>query len=231
MKLIYEGHACFRIITKGTEILIDPYISGNPLCKKTPADLHPDLILVTHGHGDHLGDALPIAKANGAVLAAQVDLLAAVEHKDIETVSFNLGGSFVFRGIKITMVPAWHGNSISTANGSVYAGVACGFVIDDGESKIYHAGDTALFGDMATVISRYRLDCALLPIGDFYTMGPDDAVTAAQWLRAKTVIPMHYNTFPAIKQDALAFKEKTQQEAGCECVILAPEDEWEVNIK
>ena len=229
MKLTFEGHACFTLQCGDTRIMIDPYISGNPLAVKKPEEYSPDLILVTHGHGDHLGDALPIAKHNGATLAGQVDLLNGLDCRGIDTVKFNLGGSFVFRGVKITMVAAWHGSGMGKDN--AYGGVACGYIIDDGETKVYHAGDTALFGDMAAVISRYGLDCALLPIGDFYTMGPDDAVTAAQWLKAKTVIPMHYNTFPPIKQDAAAFKEKTEKEAGCSCVILAPGEEFTVSGK
>ncbi|MBQ1501915.1 MAG: metal-dependent hydrolase [Firmicutes bacterium] len=228
MKLIFEGHACFRVVCGGREILIDPYISANPLCQKEAAEFSPDLILVTHGHGDHLGDAVPIARRCGATLAAQVDLVNAIDHKGVETVGFNLGGSFDFQGVRITMVPAWHGNGIAAGGNNVYAGLACGYIIDDGARKVYHAGDTALFGDMAAVISRYGIDCALLPIGDFYTMGPADAVTAAEWLQAETVIPMHYDTFPAIRQDAEAFRRAVEEKTDSRCVVLRPGEAWEM---
>ncbi len=228
MQLIYEGHACFRVISQGQEIIIDPYFNGNPLAQHRPEELQPNLILLTHGHGDHLGDALAIARHSGATLAGQVDLLNALDHHGIESIGFHLGGSFHFGPFKITMVPAWHGSSISSSQGALYGGVACGYIIDDGEKKLYHAGDTGLFGDMSMVISRYGLDCALLPIGDFYTMGPQDAVTAAQWLKAEVVIPMHYNTFPLISQDPQQFKAAVEQASDSRCVVLAVGESYQL---
>ena len=220
MQLIYEGHACFRIISGGQEIIIDPYISGNPLANKQTADFAPNLVLLTHGHGDHLGDALAIAQKSRATVAAQVDLLNALDCQGIETIAFNMGGSFNFGPFKVTMVPAWHGSTVSSPQGLRYGGLACGYIIDDGSKTIYHAGDTSLFGDMSMVISRYGIDCALLPIGDFYTMGPADAATAAQWLKADVVIPMHYNTFPIIKQDPQQFKKAVEEQTTAKCVVL-----------
>lgn len=229
MKLTFEGHACFSIEAGGTNILIDPYISGNPLCKKQPKDFHPDVILVTHAHGDHLGDALAIARRSGATLAGQVDLLHALDTEGVDTVAFNLGGSATVRGARVRMVPAWHGNTAQNADGTTrYAGVACGFIIEHADGNIYHAGDTALFGDMGMVIARYQPACALLPIGDFYTMGPQDAVTAAHWLKAKYVIPMHYDTFPVIRQDAHAFRRQVEDKTESKCIVLAPGESWEL---
>jgi len=228
MKIIFEGHACFRVISKDTEIMIDPYINGNPQAVKAAAEFAPNMVLVTHGHGDHLGDAVSIARRSGAVIAGQVDLINVIDTQGASAIPFNLGGTIHFGGFDITMVPAWHGSSIKTAAGSIYAGVACGYIISDGEKTLYHAGDTALFGDMSAVISRYEPDCALLPIGDHYTMGPDDAVVAAKWVGAGTVVPMHYNTFPPICQDAEAFCRKLEQETESRGVVLLPGEMLEI---
>jgi len=224
MKLIYEGHACFTVLTKGVNLLIDPFITGNPMCRKKPEDFHPDAILITHAHDDHLGNAVEIARRTGAVLIGQVDLFKALDAGDMETIGFQYSGHTNFRGIDIQMTQAWHGNSLMTVTGVKPAGISCGYIIDDGEKTLYHAGDTGLFGDMKTVIGRKRLDCALLPIGDFYTMGPEDAAVAAEWLRPSLVVPMHYNTFPVIEQDAEAFARMTP----CPCKVMAPEDELEL---
>jgi L-ascorbate metabolism protein UlaG (beta-lactamase superfamily) len=222
LKIVYEGHACFLLqSTEGPTILLDPFISGNPVCTKKPTDFKPDLILVSHGHGDHLGDALEIAGAAKATLAGAVDLWQALNTADLQTIGFNMGGSIKFRGAHIHMTPAWHGSNVEGA----YAGLACGYVIQMEGKTIFFAGDTALFGDMATVLARFDIDYALLPIGGFYTMDPKDAVIAADWLRAKTVIPMHYNTFPVIKQDVAAFKKDLEEKTASLCLILEPGEE------
>lgn len=227
MKITFEGHACFTICANDTTVMIDPFITGNPSCGKPLSDFHPDLILVTHGHGDHLGDALELARANDATIAAQVDLLAVLNTEDIKTIAFNMGGSCNFNGLHITMVPAWHGNSVQTENGVVGAGLACGFIITSGEGCLYHAGDTALFGDMDKILQDYHIDVAMLPIGDFYTMGPKDAVTAARWLKAKMVIPMHYNTFPVIAQNVDAFLAELRMRTDSQGVALKPGESME----
>ena len=228
MKLTFEGQACFSIEASGVNLLVDPFITGNPLAVKKVEDFRPDIILLTHGHHDHLGDALTIARRCGATIAAQVDLLNALDTEGIDTVAFNLGGCTVVRGIHLIMVPAWHGSTVSTPEGPRYGGVACGFVIEHEDGNLYHAGDTALFGDMGMVIERYQIGCALLPIGDFYTMGPKDAVTAAKWLKAKYVIPMHYNTFPIIQQDVEAFRREVDEKTDSSCVVLTPGESWEL---
>ncbi|MCL1816070.1 MAG: metal-dependent hydrolase [Clostridiales bacterium] len=225
MKIIYEGHSCFQILGNwGPRILLDPFISGNPFCEKSPQDFKPELILVSHGHSDHLGDALEIAKANGATLAASVDLLQVLDISGLKTIGFNMGGGFEFKEAKIHMMPASHGSNVNGA----YAGLACGYMIHLEDKNLYFAGDTAIFGDMEKVLSRYEIDCAMLPIGGFYTMGPKDAITAAKWLKAKTVIPMHYNTFPVIKQDVWEFKEELEEKTSSKCLVLGPGQDTEL---
>ncbi|MCL2496407.1 MAG: metal-dependent hydrolase [Clostridiales bacterium] len=222
MKITFEGHACFQLTSAaGFSILLDPFITGNAAAVKKAADFKPQLILVSHGHGDHLGDALAIAKASGATLAGSADIWQALPTGGLKTIGFNMGGGIDFGEAHIIMTAAWHGSNIDGA----YAGLACGYIIQMEGKTVYFAGDTALFGDMSTVLGRYDIDYALLPIGGYYTMGPDDAVTAAQWLRAKNVIPMHYNTFPVIKQDVWAFKTALEAKTACRCLVLSPGEE------
>ncbi len=227
MELIYEGHACFTVLCQGLRILIDPYLSGNPLCKKKPQEMQADLILVTHGHSDHLGDALTIAKNTGATLVGQVDLFRALSVEGLNTVGFQFGGEYVHQGIRIRMTPAWHGNSVWTPSGYQYAGVACGYLISDGKTTLYHAGDTCLFGDMKMVIAREPIHCALLPIGGYFTMGPTDAACAAQWLGADLVVPMHYNTFAQIQQDPYAFAKLIEAQ-GQRCQVMRMGEQIEI---
>lgn len=226
MQLTFEGHACFSIQAGNVNILIDPFISGNPHCNKLLTDFTPDIILVTHGHNDHLGDALPLAKRLNIPLVAQFDLLQSLDTPGLDVIGMNTGGRITVKGLEIIMTAAVHGNSLCTEHGCLPAGTAAGFVIKSPAGNVYHAGDTALFGDMATVIARYNIHVALLPIGDLYTMGPKDAVMAAHWLKADYVVPMHYSTFPAIQQDAHNFAAMLESRTACKCIVLAPGQSW-----
>ena len=228
MKIKFHGHACFELTSGNTTILTDPYISGNPLCQVKAEDLHPDAVLVSHGHGDHLGDALSICKANNASFVAIVDMVGQLGDagllEGISAVGFSLGGTVAVGDFKIRMVPAWHGTRINCING--YA-LPVGYVVSDKDTTVYFAGDTALFGDMEKVIARYGIDVALLPVGGYYTMDIEDAAVATAWLKTKTVIPMHYDTFPQIRTDLDRFKELVAKECGAKVLVLDPEEERE----
>jgi len=216
MELTFLGHACFLLDDGTHKVLIDPHLSGNPLAAAKAEDVEADFICVTHGHGDHIGDSVEIAQRTGAKVFCTVDLAGAVYRPaGVKAMGGNLGGtaSMPFGSIKI--FPAIHGSGVA-------GGLACGFIIEIGGKKIYHAGDTALMADMA-LLAEENIDVALLPIGDFYTMGPKDALRAVKMIRPSLTIPMHYNTFPVIQQDPHAFAESVKA-AGFAAAVLNPGD-------
>ncbi len=225
MELRWFGHSAFEIISEEeTRILIDPFISNNPTCNIPVEELKADLIFVTHGHADHLGDAMEIADRNKALLVGTHELSVFFSKQGLESEGMNIGGSLKFDDIKVTMVDAKHSPDIDFTEEIIPGGSACGFIfqLEDGR-RIYHAGDTGLFTDMKTVIGEiYKPNIALLPIGDRYTMGPEDAIIAAKWISPQKVIPMHYNTFPVIEQDPTIFKETLEKETSLEVIILGP---------
>ncbi len=199
--LKFYGHACFTVTHKNTTLLFDPFFTGNPANPASPDEVNCNYILVSHGHGDHLGDTIAIAKRTGATVIGTAELAALAEQQNCANISMHLGGkrSFEFGYVRIT--PAFHGAGIP-------GGHAAGFIVSFFGKTLYFAGDTALFGDMALLGRLEKIDYALLPIGDNYTMGPDDAVEAVKLLQPQAVIPMHYNTWPVIAQSPEAFKEK-----------------------
>ncbi|MCC9260881.1 MAG: metal-dependent hydrolase [Methanobrevibacter woesei] len=228
MEIRWLGHSAFEIITdENVKILIDPFISNNPACPVPVEELKPDIILVTHGHADHLGDAMEISNLTQAPIAGTHELSLFLSKQGIRNISLNLGGSFVFRDIKFTMLEAKHSADIDIVEETAPGGIACGFLItfSDG-TKIYHAGDTGLFGDMKTIIGEiYKPDIVLVPIGDKFTMGPFEAALATRWMNPKVVIPMHYNTFPPIEQDPLIFANFVSQlNPNIDVVILNPDE-------
>ncbi len=196
------GHAAFQIDTPGGKtILIDPFLRNNPACPpalKSPARC--DLILVTHGHGDHLGDTIPLGVQTGAHVVGMVELISWLATKGVtNTAGMNKGGTYRFGDIAVTMVHALHSSSIADGRNAIYGGEAAGFVVtlEDG-FRIYHAGDTCVFGDMALIGEVYKPDLALLPVGDHYTMSPVEAAKAVRLLGVKRVVPMHMGTFPVL---------------------------------
>jgi L-ascorbate metabolism protein UlaG (beta-lactamase superfamily) len=207
MKVKFHGHACFEINSNQGKIIIDPFLRNNPQAGVTPDDFEKlDAILISHGHSDHLGDAIELAKKTGAVIVSNYEIGCFAERFGVRVHQMHIGGKHDFPFGTIKLVPAFHGSGIPNGDGTfLYGGLACGFLVQVEKKWLYHAGDTGLFGDMNLIGRQYELELAMLPIGDNFVMGPEDAVIATQMLRPKKVIPMHFNTFPVIKQDAKAF--------------------------
>lgn len=218
MEITFIGHAAVQIKTEKHSILIDPFITGNPVATHKPEDFQPDAILLTHGHSDHLGDAIPISKRTGAPIIAIFELASYCQSQGAKAEGMNIGGPSRFFFGSVQFTPAFH----SSSHDGHYLGEPCGIVLTTLDNrKIYHAGDTALFSDMA-LIGKLGLDIAFLPIGSYYTMDPDAAVEAVQLLKPKTVIPIHYNTLPAIHQDPEQFKAKVESQTQTKVIILRP---------
>lgn len=198
MKLTFLGHSAWLLEENHTSLLFDPFLTGNPLASKTPDEVQPQYILLTHAHGDHLGDTIDIARKNDSLVVTTHEIAEMLNQEGVKTHSLHIGGKFPFDFGFVKAVEALHGSGIP-------GGHAVGFVVKFFDRFIYHSGDTGLFGDMKIIGEQYPLDIALLPIGGNYTMDIEDAAIAASWLNAKTVIPMHYNTFDLIKADPHAF--------------------------
>ena len=203
LAITWLGHATFLLVSPGGKrILFDPFLTGNP---SAPPDAAKkigslDLILITHGHNDHTGDAVSIGRSSGAQTVAPFELAVWLQKKGLKNVTgMNPGGTLNALGLSITMVPACHSSSVDDNGTTIYMGVATGYVVkfEDGLT-IYFAGDTAIFGDMRLIGEMYRPQTAFLPIGDFYTMGPEQAAKACELLGVKQVVPMHYGTFPVL---------------------------------
>ena len=221
MEIKFHGHSCFELSEGDASVLIDPFLSpNNPAAMVSAEDVNPTHIALSHGHADHMADAVAVAKRTGAHCVALVELANWLEGQGVEAVSDpNLGGTVRFDWGWIKFVPAWHTNTLP--DGTVIGNPA-GMLINIGGKTIYHAGDTCLFGDMKLIAERNPVDIALLPIGGHYTMDRHDAVVAAQLVGADTVIPIHNNTFPPIETDASAFKSDVEAAGAGSVVILEP---------
>jgi L-ascorbate metabolism protein UlaG (beta-lactamase superfamily) len=220
VEIRFLGHACFELSDGDTRVLIDPFLSGNPKAAVGPDEVDPTHILLTHGHADHWGDVVDIAKRTGAQCVAIVELANELQENGVENVSDpNIGGTVKFAWGWVKLVPAWH--TSTTPNGTV--NTPAGLLIGIGGKTIYHLGDTALFSDLKLVSHRGNpIDVALMCIGGHYTMDRLDAVVAADFVEAGTVIPCHYDTFPPIETDAEAFKSEVEAETKSQVVVLQP---------
>jgi L-ascorbate metabolism protein UlaG (beta-lactamase superfamily) len=231
MEIKFHGQSCFELSDGEKTVLTDPFLKpNNPVAVATADEVKADVIAISHGHADHIADAIPVAKRTGATAVAIVEVADWLGSQGIEDVSDpNLGGTVSFDWGWIKLVPAWHTNTIPgsedapfSAEKGIAVGTCAGLLINIGGLTVYHAGDTCLFGDMKLIAERNPVDVLLLPIGGHYTMDRHDAVVAAEFVGAKTVIPMHYDTFPPIETDAEAFKVDVEAKTSSQVVVLKP---------
>jgi L-ascorbate metabolism protein UlaG (beta-lactamase superfamily) len=227
----FLGHAALLLECDGRSILIDPFFTGNPKSVINADEVAADLILISHGHGDHVGDSISIAKRTGATVAANYEIGEWLKQpaqglSGSKVHGLQHGGSFLFdNAVRVKLTLAFHGSVLPDGT---YGGNPCGFIVTcPNGTKIYDAADTALFGDMA-LIGEEGIDLAILPIGDYYTMGPDDALRAVKLLKPRFVLPIHFNTFPPIAQDAEAWAGRVKKETNAHPVVLQPGDWFEI---
>jgi L-ascorbate metabolism protein UlaG (beta-lactamase superfamily) len=219
------GHGTFGLETGGYKLLIDPYFSGNPAASTTIDKVTTDFILVSHGHFDHVTDLLDVARRTQALVICNLEIADWLGKQSIQTHAQQMGGGFKHPFGYLKLTQATHGSGLPDGS---YGGNPCGFLLttNDGK-KIYTACDTGLFGDMR-LIGEEGIDLAVLPIGDNFTMGPDDALRAVKLIQPKHVIPVHYNTWPLIAQDAQAWAERVQAETSTRAHVIQPGDSFEV---
>ncbi|MGH2911511.1 MAG: metal-dependent hydrolase [Solirubrobacteraceae bacterium] len=222
MQIRFLGHAAFELSDGEHSVLIDPFLTGNPKAAVSADELSPGTILLTHGHADHIGDTVSIAKRAGAHVVAIVEIANELGEDGVGSVSDpNLGGTVNFDWGSVKLVPAWH--TSTTPKGTV--NTPAGLIVKFAGKTIYHLGDTSLFSDLAlNAKSAGGVDVALMCIGGHYTMDRHDAVEAARLVGAKQVIPCHYDTFPPIETDAQAFKAEVEAQGSSEVIVLAPGD-------
>jgi L-ascorbate metabolism protein UlaG (beta-lactamase superfamily) len=222
-RIRWLGHACLFLESDGKRVLIDPFLTGNPAAAAKAAEVTADYLLVSHGHGDHLGDTVEIARRTGATVISNFEICEWLKTQGLTKVHGQQhGGGHAHDCGRVKLTLAFHGSALPDGT---YGGNPCGFLLclKDGK-KVYDAADTGLFGDMR-LIGEEGLDLAIVPIGDNYTMGPDDALRAVKLLQPRKVLPIHYNTWPVINQDATAWAKRVRAETQAEPVVLKP-GEW-----
>jgi L-ascorbate metabolism protein UlaG (beta-lactamase superfamily) len=225
LQATWFSHACFLIQGANARLLIDPFITGNPLAPVTADSLSADYILVSHGHGDHVGDTVAIAKRTGATVISNFEIQNWMVAQGVKNVHpQHIGGGFNYPWGRVKLTLALHGSALPDGS---YGGNPCGFLFYIDGKKIYHACDTGLFYDMK-LIGEEGIDLAILPIGDNFTMGPDDALRAVQLIQPKRVVPIHYNTFDVIKQDASAWAARVEKATPAKVTVMKPGETIEV---
>lgn len=231
MEIRFHGHSCFELIEGDTRVLVDPFLKpNNPAALVSAEEVAPTHIAITHGHVDHMADAVGVATSSGAECVAIVEIANWLEEQGVEKVHDpNLGGTVRFGWGWIKLVPAWHTSTIAGSSEAPFSptpgtvtGTPAGLLINLGGVTVYHAGDTCLFSDMKLIAERNPVDVAMLPIGGHYTMDRHDAVVAAELVGAGTVIPMHFDTFPPVETDSAAFKSEVEAKTSSSVVVLAP---------
>ena len=231
MEIKWHGHACFELSEGDTRVLIDPFLKpNNPSAVASADEVDATHVLLTHGHADHIADAVAVCKRTGAPALAQVEVANWLGEQGVEeTFDPNLGGTVRFDWGWVKLVQAFHSNTMPgsgdapfSATHGVSVGQAAGLVVNLGGTTVYHAGDTCLFGDMALIAKRTPVDVAILPIGGHYTMDREDAAVAADLIGAATVIPCHFNTFPPIETDVDAFRSDVESQTSSKVVVLEP---------
>ncbi|WP_085991696.1 metal-dependent hydrolase [Oceanobacillus senegalensis] len=215
MKVSYHGHSVVKVETENHSILFDPFINGNGGCDLDASTVKADVILLTHAHNDHVGDTVEIAKRNNSLVVAPNELANYLGEKGLNAHPMHIGGSHEFDFGKVKFTQAFHGSSYTEEDGTViYGGMPGGILLTIEGKTIYHLGDTALFTDLKMYGEMNDIDVAFVPIGDNFTMGPEDALVAADWIDAKIVVPVHYNTFPVIEQNPEDFSSKVRTGEG-----------------
>src|SRR5437660_3360352 len=220
MDVRFLGHACFELSDGEDTVLVDPFLTGNPKAAVAADDMNPTRILLTHGHVDHIGDTVAIAKRTGAPVVAIVEIANELGEEGIDVFDPNLGGTVKFDWGWVKLVPAWHTSTTPKGTSNTPAGLLVGI----GGKLVYHLGDTSLFSDLQLISEPDRVDIALMCIGGHYTMDRIDGVRAAKLVGARTVIPCHYGTFPPIETDAQAFKSDVESQTDSSVVVLEPGD-------
>ena len=225
LKVSWLSHASFLIEADQTKILIDPFVTDNPLAPVKADEVEADFILVSHGHGDHVGDTIEIAKRTGATVVSNFEIQNWFVGQGVENAHpMHIGGGFDFDWGRVKLTIAHHGSALPDGS---YGGNPCGFLLTIQDKNIYHACDTGLFYDMK-LIGEAGIDLAILPIGDNFTMGPDDALRAVKLIEPKQVVPIHYDTFDVIKQDPQAWAIRVQQETSAKVTVMQPGDALEI---